>query len=365
MYKCALRVTRTCCLHPPFIQSFRPPRNVCFSTSTRVSSTARPELANQHSSADPEGKQVANLALASQVLGMPVMDGHGWAQFEFGDQIGQDNRYTIARKLGRGMYSNTWLARDSMSVYCQFPFYSVTPSFNSDNKFVAVKVLTGHMTDMHRRGVVCEATVLQLISRLPISPHCVQLLDEFTIPGKGTVGPHMCFVMPVYGGDVRALAMARESAFPLPLVKRIVLHLLRGIVHTHGHGVVHTDLKHDNIFFSTTMTADDIEAWMTKEPSRQHAPEASPDGAVQTEVAQPLPMISEDDAMRATYLLADFGSGICFLSNFFDSDTHNGLQRNHRTSTTTSRSHRSPYDHRRHTLGRNGTSPRTFGLSVV
>ncbi|KXN81833.1 Serine/threonine-protein kinase SKY1 [Leucoagaricus sp. SymC.cos] len=55
------------------------------------------------------------------------------------------------------------------------------------------------------------------------------------------------------------------------------------------------------------MSADDIEAWMMKEPSQRHTPEASYDGVVQAAVSQPLPMISEDEAMRATYLLADFG----------------------------------------------------------
>ena len=57
---------------------------------------------------------------------MPAAKGYGWAQFEFGDQIGQDNRYTIVRKLGRGMYSSTWLARDSMSVYRQPPYHPRT-----------------------------------------------------------------------------------------------------------------------------------------------------------------------------------------------------------------------------------------------
>jgi serine/threonine protein kinase len=70
--------------------------------------------------------------------------------------------------------------------------------------------------------------------------------------------------MPVYGGDVRALVKARTTALPLPLAKRIALHLLRGIAHAHERRIVHTDIKHD-IFFSTTMTADDIEAWVTKE----------------------------------------------------------------------------------------------------
>lgn len=54
---------------------------------------------------------------------MPVADGYGWARFEFGDQIGRDNRYTITQKLGWGMHSSTWLARDSMSVYCRLPYY--------------------------------------------------------------------------------------------------------------------------------------------------------------------------------------------------------------------------------------------------
>lgn len=71
------------------------------------------------------------------------------------------------------------------------------------------------------------------------------------------------------------------------------------------------DIKHDNIFFSTTMTAGDIEVWVSREPSLQHPPEALPDGAVQAAVSQPLSMISEDEAMQATYLLADFGHGMC------------------------------------------------------
>jgi serine/threonine protein kinase len=140
-----------------------------------------------------------------------------------------------------------------------------------------VKALTGHMTDMGERGVVCEAEALRLLSQVPASPHCTQLLDEFTISGKGSAGSHRCFVMPVYGGDVKAFVEAHTTALSLPLVKRIVLHLLRGIAHTHERGIVHTDIKHDNIFFSTTMTADDIEAWATKDPSRRHAPEASHD----------------------------------------------------------------------------------------
>jgi len=179
----------------------------------------------------------------------------------------------------------------------------------SDNEFVAIKVPTGYM---YEQGVVWEPEALRIVSYTPTSPHCTQLLDEFTVPGKGSAGSHMCFVMPLYGGDVQALVEARETALALPLAKRIAFHLLRGIAHAHERQVMRTDLKLDNVFFSTMMTADDIGAWVTKEPSRRHPPEASHDGEVHVAVSQPLPMISEDDEMRATYLLADLGCGTCF-----------------------------------------------------
>ena len=78
---------------------------------------------DQHLSIDPEGEQIIYLTFVSEALGMPAAEGYGWAQFEFGDQIGQDDWYTITRKLGRGMSSSTWLARDSTSVYRRPPYY--------------------------------------------------------------------------------------------------------------------------------------------------------------------------------------------------------------------------------------------------
>ncbi|KAJ7115880.1 kinase-like domain-containing protein [Mycena epipterygia] len=126
----------------------------------------------------------------------------------------------------------------------------------------------------------------------PQSPHCVRLLDEFTTPGRGSAGSHLCFVLPVYGGNVKALSNSRKDPFDLPTAKRIILHLLRGIAHAHRRGV-------------TT----DIERWMQEDPSRRHPPEMSQDGVVQATVSQPLPMISDEVARRATYVLSDFGCG--------------------------------------------------------
>ena len=58
----------------------------------------------------------------------------------------------------------------------------LTLRFNNDNKFVVVKAVTW------------EADALRLVSQLPVSPHCMQLLDEFRTLGNGYAGSHMCFV---------------------------------------------------------------------------------------------------------------------------------------------------------------------------
>ncbi|KAJ7036690.1 kinase-like protein [Mycena alexandri] len=263
-----------------------------------MSSSPEPTTRNQHFSVDAEGKTVVDLSFASEALGLPAADGYGWAQLEFGDSVGDDQRYTILRKLGWGMHSSTWLARDEVG-----------------NGFVAIKALTGHMTGMNEKGVYWEAEALRLLSFRsqdpsfkPSSPHCVRLLDEFILPGRGSAGSHMCFVMPVYG-----------TPFELPTAKRISLHLLRGIAFAHERGIVHTDLKHDNIFFTTELETTDIERWLKEDPSRRHEPELSQDGIIKAAVSQPLPKISDELARRATYVLSDFGCGL--PSNLHDDRT--------------------------------------------
>ena len=133
MYRLCFGCVKVCPTHartrhirPVLTQSFQIPYVVRFSTGTQKSTMAQLEPTNQHLLADPEGKQVVDPSFVSEALGMPAAKGYGWAQFEFGDRIGQDNRYTIARKLGWGKYSSTWLARDSTSVYPQPPYYSRT-----------------------------------------------------------------------------------------------------------------------------------------------------------------------------------------------------------------------------------------------
>ena len=52
-----------------------------------------------------------------------------------------------------------------------------------------------------------------------------------------------------------------------------------------------------------------IEKWIKKNPPQKHPQETFHDGVVQAAVSQPLPMILEEEALQATYLLADYRCG--------------------------------------------------------
>ncbi|KZT05058.1 kinase-like protein [Laetiporus sulphureus 93-53] len=229
---------------------------------------------------------------------MPAERGYGWARFDFGDRIGPNDRYTIMHKLGWGMHSSTWLARDSV-----------------ENNFVTIKAFTGYITSLIPTGQCWELDALYLVSAPPQSPYCQRYITEFTIPRRVvTDGDHLCIVTPVYSDDIKALVCAlcqeKPRAFSLRLVQHIILHILHGLTHMHSCKVIHTDLKHDNIFFTTEMGTEDIERWIAEDPPRHHNPERSQSTIICTAVSQPLPMISMEEALHATYLLGDFRTAV-------------------------------------------------------
>ncbi len=78
-------------------------------------------------------------------------------------------------------------------------------------------------------------------------------------------------------------SLSRASHLP-------AIHLLRGISRAHSRGVVHTDLKHDNIFFDTTMSTGDIDKLLASDLSHRYPLENSDDGLVNAAVSQPLPI---------------------------------------------------------------------------
>jgi hypothetical protein len=88
--------------------------------------------------------------------------------------------------------------------------------------------------------------------------------------------------------------------------------------------VLRVDLKADNIMYNLpgATTEANIRTLLEVSPSRRHPPEQSWDYTVEAAVSQPLPPPSIDQALSASFLIADFGSGgfnilciECFLHN--------------------------------------------------
>ncbi|KAH0581560.1 Dual specificity protein kinase lkh1 [Termitomyces sp. J132] len=243
--------------------------------------------ANQHISVDSEGNTIQTLTYVSEPLGNPPEHGYGWPRLDFEQAIGGDE-WIIKRKLGWGVSSSIWLAFDQ-----------------KQSRYVAIKALKSSENIRACKGDSFEFEALQAVTvtKTP-SPHCLKLFAACNVPGKGRDGIHLCYVTQLQGGNVASL-MGNDT-FPFPLAKRIILHTLRGIAHTHKHGFIHTDLKLDNILFSCNMSTEDITSLLISDPSRRHDPEYSGDGIVQAAVSQPLPVPSFDDAMKRTFLLGDY-----------------------------------------------------------
>ncbi|KAJ7764787.1 kinase-like protein [Mycena metata] len=253
--------------------------------------------------------EVVDLSFEEEPLGMPAITGFGFPRFEFGEFLGPDRRYKIVRKLGRGLNSTTWLVHDEQS-----------------RNYFALKGLTGNNTVGTEKGLLWERDALLRVSFTP-NQNCLTLKDSFTVVGKGSAGSHLCFVTPLLAGDVKYVwRSVWKDRLPLPLTKRILLHTLRGLAHAHKCGVVHTDLKPENIFVSNVMSTSDIDTLLVVDPSRTHGAQDSSDGIVFPCVSQPFPGPSLEDSMNRTYILGDFGSAQPIGKPLSDEITPNALR---------------------------------------
>lgn len=271
-----------------------------------------PLTPNQHWTIDPHsGERVVDFEFIEEPLGMPSDIGCGFPYFEFGDLLGE--RYKVLRKLGWGLNSSTWLVEDERT-----------------HTFRALKALTGHCTNLTDSGLHWELEALKRVQSA-CSPHCLELTDHFVVPGKESAGSHLCLVTQLLGGDVTRLARSHNILrYPLPAAKRILLHVLRALAILHGRGIVHTDLKTDNILYDNPLAREDIVDLLRSDPSRRHPAEGSFDGIVHVAVSQPLPLPPLDELTRRTFTLGDLGSGafpeymfnLDLISKYFSSAAH-------------------------------------------
>ena len=132
--------------------------------------------------------------------------------------------YRIERELGGGGMSRVFLAEEV-----------------DLGRKVVIKVLPPEMgagvnVDRFRREI-------QLAAKLQ-HPHIVPLLTA------GASGDLLYYIMPFIQGESLRAKLAREGELPVLEVLRILKEVLDALAHAHEQGVVHRDIKPDNVLLS-------------------------------------------------------------------------------------------------------------------
>jgi serine/threonine-protein kinase len=133
------------------------------------------------------------------------------------------DRYTVERKIGSGGMADVYLTHDQRH-----------------NRKVAVKVMHRDLAEIV--GVERFLREIETTAKLQ-HPHILPLFDSGSV--EGTV----FYVMPYVEGESLRDRLKREAHLPIADALRITTEIATGLDYAHRHGVVHRDIKPDNVLF--------------------------------------------------------------------------------------------------------------------
>ncbi len=134
------------------------------------------------------------------------------------------DRYRIERELGQGGMATVYLARDL-----------------KHDREVAIKVLREELSASLGSGRFLRE--IKIAAQLQ-HPHILPLLDS------GEADGFLFFVMPYIKGQSLRERLAREGELPVHEAVRLLTEVVDALVEAHAHGVVHRDIKPDNVMLS-------------------------------------------------------------------------------------------------------------------
>jgi serine/threonine-protein kinase len=136
-----------------------------------------------------------------------------------------DGRYELAELVGTGGMSSVYRARDTLL-----------------ERDVALKIMHAHHLedgDYVERFEREARTVAQLSH-----PNIVTVIDRGEVKGRPFI------VFEYIGGDTLDKLLERDGALPVDEALRIVIGAARGLAFAHRHGLVHRDVKPQNILLN-------------------------------------------------------------------------------------------------------------------
>ncbi len=134
------------------------------------------------------------------------------------------DRYRLERELGQGGMATVYLAEDL-----------------KHHRQVAVKVLRSELTAT--LGAARFLREIEIAAGLQ-HPHILPLLDS------GEAAGFLYYVMPFVEGQSLRDRLAREGELPTAEAVRILRDVTDALSYAHGRGVVHRDVKPDNVMLS-------------------------------------------------------------------------------------------------------------------
>ncbi|CAA7263794.1 unnamed protein product [Cyclocybe aegerita] len=199
-----------------------------------------------------------------------------------------NSRYEILKQIGSGQHSTVWLAEESTSPI---------------RKKVAIKVLTDYVTSL--QGIhAFELDVLKKIASNQTAAqesHLLHLYDHFFTDGDR--GQHLCLVNDALGPSVLDIrASTPHGVLPVPLVQHITRQLLQGLEILHEKcKTVHTDIKFDNILFTSYAESADTNAYCAVDTVLIDFGTAMPEGTDRNRLIQPEALRSPEVLLGCTW----------------------------------------------------------------
>lgn len=139
-------------------------------------------------------------------------------------------RYRVLSKLGAGAFSTVWLCADEKVVSGPLVAMKVCKSKKSVAEQAQDEVMLFEQMQQNGRS----------------SPFVVKMTDHFWHTGPN--GRHKCMTFEVMGENLLALVKYYDyNGIPLPLCRRLSRHTLKGLEYIHACGVIHTDVKLENV----------------------------------------------------------------------------------------------------------------------
>ncbi|KAJ2989274.1 hypothetical protein NUW54_g8838 [Trametes sanguinea] len=197
------------------------------------------------------------------------------ALVKIGDVLGE--HYSVVQKLGWGVYSTVWLAKDQRYEH---------PSY------CALKVLTKVATEAQNKlHEVDYLRKMQVTSpQHPGYAHVVHLKDQYY--QESLAGRHLCLAMEPLLEDLRLFSLRwKNRLLPLPAVRHLARQIVLGLLYLHDEcNIIHTDIKPANILLAPPGDPSSFFAQATLDAEVETSDAQGPNGAVVTRVRSvPIP----------------------------------------------------------------------------